>query len=77
GQDKANPLAAILSFSMALRYSLDEGQAADMIDEAVQAVLESGIRTADIMEDGCTLAGCAAMGGALLKELDKRLAQAA
>lgn len=69
GQDKANPLATILSFSMALRYSLDEGAAADKIDAAVQAVLESGIRTADIMADGCTQVGTDAMGDALLKHL--------
>ncbi|MEZ5919110.1 MAG: 3-isopropylmalate dehydrogenase [Alphaproteobacteria bacterium] len=51
GQAKANPLATILSFSMALRYSLDEGHWADAIEKAVQNVLESGIRTADIMAD--------------------------
>lgn len=77
GQDKANPLATILSFSMALRYSLSEGAAADRIEAAVQDVLGSGIRTADIMADGCTLVGCDAMGNALLGALDKAIAKAA
>lgn len=69
GQDKANPMATILSFSMALRYSLNEGTAADKIERAVQVVLESGIRTADIMDDGCTQVGTNAMGDALLRHL--------
>lgn len=77
GQDKANPLATILSFSMALRYSLDQGVAADKIDLAVQDVLASGIRTADIMADGCKQVGTDAMGDALLGALDQALAKAA
>lgn len=73
GQGKANPLATILSFSMALRYSLDEGAAADRIEAAVQAVLERGIRTPDIMAEGCTEVGTAAMGAALIAALDASL----
>lgn len=69
GQAKANPLATILSFSMALRYSLNNGAAADKIEKAVQAVLERGIRTADIMADGCTLVSTSSMGDALISEL--------
>lgn len=71
GQGKANPLATILSFSMALRYSLNEGAAADKIETAVQAVLNDGIRTPDIMADGCTQVGTGAMGDALIRALDK------
>lgn len=70
GQDKANPLACVLSYSMMLRYSFDMAKAADMVDAAVQSVLGKGIRTGDIMADGCTLVGCTGMGDALLAELE-------
>lgn len=69
GANKANPLATILSFSMALRYSLDEQDAADKIEAAVQTVLNNGIRTADIMADGCTLVGTHEMGDAVINAL--------
>jgi len=77
GQGKANPLATILSFSMALRYSLNEGAAADKIEAAVQDVLNKGIRTPDIMAPGCQQVSTAAMGDALLKALDGALSKAA
>ena len=77
GQGKANPLATILSFSMALRYSVNAGDAADRIETAVQDVLNKGIRTPDIMAEGCTLVGTGAMGDALIKALDISLAKAA
>lgn len=77
GQGKANPLATILSFSMALRYSLNEGAAADRIEAAVQDVLNAGIRTPDIMAAGCTEVGTSAMGDALIKALDQSMAKAA
>ncbi len=77
GQGKANPLATILSFSMALRYSLNAGDAADKIEAAVQDVLNNGIRTPDIMAEGSMLVGTSAMGDALIKALDGRLAKAA
>jgi 3-isopropylmalate dehydrogenase len=77
GQGKANPLATILSFSMALRYALNKGDVADMIDAAVQDVLGKGIRTGDIMADGCTLVNTSGMGDALLASLDGALAKAA
>jgi 3-isopropylmalate dehydrogenase len=70
GQNKANPLACALSYSMMLRYSFDMAKAADMVDAAVQNVLGKGIRTGDIMADGCTLVGCTGMGDALLAELE-------
>ncbi len=69
GQGKANPLATILSFSMALRYSLGLGPQADKIEQAVQILLGKGIRTGDIMAQGCTEVGTAAMGDALISEL--------
>ncbi len=77
GQGKANPLATILSFSMALRYSLNAADAADKIEAAVQDVLSNGIRTHDIMAEGSTLVGTSAMGDALIKTLDQSLAKAA
>ena len=62
---------------MALRYSLNEGAAADAIDKAVQEVLASGTRTADIMADGCTQVGTDIMGDALIAQFDKSFAQKA
>ncbi|MGC2854925.1 3-isopropylmalate dehydrogenase [Novispirillum sp. DQ9] len=70
GQDKANPLACVLSYSMMLRYSFDMAKEADMVDAAVQNVLGKGVRTGDIMAEGCTLVGCTGMGDALLAELE-------
>ncbi|HVO92748.1 MAG TPA: isocitrate/isopropylmalate family dehydrogenase, partial [Terriglobales bacterium] len=61
-QDKANPLATILSVAMMLRHSLDQGAAAERIEKAVQEVLDAGYRTADIQEMGCKLVGCRQMG---------------
>jgi 3-isopropylmalate dehydrogenase len=71
GQNTANPLATILSFCMALRYSLNEGALAEKIESAVQSVLNNGIRTADIMAAGCKSVGTDAMGDAVIKELEK------
>jgi 3-isopropylmalate dehydrogenase len=62
GQDKANPLATILSVAMMLRHSLDQGAAADRLERAVEQVLSSGYRTADIQEPDCRLVGCREMG---------------
>lgn len=77
GQGKANPLATILSFSMALRYSLNAGKQADMLETAVQSILEKGIRTPDIMAEGCTEVSTSGMGDALVQELSATLAKAA
>ncbi len=77
GQGKANPLATLLSFSMALRYSLDAGDWADKIETAAQAVLNNGTRTADIMADGCAEVSTSEMGDALIKELGNALTKAA
>ncbi|MPW74566.1 3-isopropylmalate dehydrogenase [Moraxella catarrhalis] len=69
GQDKANPLATILSLAMLVRYSLNDEQRAVQIEKAVQKVLEQGYRTADIYEDGTTLVSCDEMGEAVLNAL--------
>jgi 3-isopropylmalate dehydrogenase len=70
GQDKANPLAQVLSAAMMLRYGLNQPEAADRIETAVLSVLDQGYRTGDIMAAGMTLVGCKAMGEALLKTLE-------
>jgi len=62
GQGVANPIAAILSAAMLLRYSLDRGPDADRIEAAVHAVLEQGYRTRDIHSPGSTLVGTRQMG---------------
>ena len=69
GQDKANPLAQVLSAAMMLRYGLDEPEAATQIEEAVIKVLDAGYRTGDIMSEGMKALGCKAMGEALLSVL--------
>ena len=71
GEDKANPLATILSFAMMLRYSFGDGDNADLIEDAVKNTLSRGIRTGDIMQDGMELVSCSQMGQALTEELDK------
>ncbi|MCR5836606.1 MAG: 3-isopropylmalate dehydrogenase [Lachnospiraceae bacterium] len=62
GQNKANPIATILSAAMMLRYSFDLDKEADAIEAAVQKVLEDNIRTIDIMSEGMQLVGCKEMG---------------
>ena len=62
GQNKANPIATILSAAMMLRYSLDLDKEADAVETAVQKVLTEGYRTGDIMFDGCKLVGTREMG---------------
>ena len=69
GQNKANPLATILSVSMLLRHSFGEGALADKIDQAVSTVLDQGYRTADIHTEGDTLVSTTEMGDAVLKAL--------
>ncbi|MGN0171292.1 MAG: 3-isopropylmalate dehydrogenase [Acutalibacteraceae bacterium] len=69
GQNIANPLATILSAAMLLRYSLDETEAADAIEKAVETVLEKGLRTPDIYTDGTTKIGTDEMGNAVVAAL--------
>jgi 3-isopropylmalate dehydrogenase len=71
GQGKANPLACLLSYSMMLRYSFDLGAEADLIERAVEDVLEQGIRTADIVSEGTTEVSTEAKGDAVLAALDR------
>ncbi len=66
GEDKANPLAQVLSAAMMLRYGLNQDAAATKIEQAVSAVLEQGYRTGDIMSAGMKLVGCTGMGEALI-----------
>ena len=70
GQGKANPIAMLTSFSMMLRYSLDLEAEADLVEKAVVGVLARGVRTADIMQDGMTEVSTAAMGEAIIAELE-------
>ena len=65
GQDKANPLATVLSVAMMLRYSLGMGEEASLVEKAVDKVLDEGLRTADIYTEGTKLCGTRAMGDAL------------
>ena len=69
GQNKANPLASILSFAMALRYSFDAAPAADALERAVHDAVAAGKRTADIAADGAPALSTSAMGDAVLAEL--------
>lgn len=69
GKDLANPIATIASFAMALRYSLNMGEQADLIDKAIANVLADGLRTGDIMQDGMTQVGTKAMGAAIIKHM--------
>lgn len=69
GQDKANPLATILSAAMMLRYSLNQATAADAIEAAVSRVLDQGLRTADIYTEGTQQVGTAKMGDAVVAAL--------
>lgn len=62
GQNKANPLATILSAAMLLRYSLNLENEAQIIEQAVSKVIEEGYRTPDLMEAGCEMVGTAEMG---------------
>ena len=69
GTGKANPIATILSFSMALRYSLDLDREADNLDQAVQKVLDDGLRTKDILSKGKKEVSTAQMGDAIISKL--------
>lgn len=69
GQDKANPLATILSAAMLLKYSFGLADEAAAIEAAVSKVLNQGVRTGDIMEQGKALVGCVKMGQLVLESL--------
>lgn len=69
GQDVVNPIACILSAAMMLRYSFDMPAEADEIEAAVNAVLDEGYRTADMMAEGCIKVGCTEMGDKILENI--------
>lgn len=69
GQNKANPIGTILSAAMMCRFSFDMAKEADAIEAAVNKALDMGLRTGDIMQEGCTLVGCKEMGDAVLSYL--------
>lgn len=69
GQDKANPIATILSAAMMLRYSFDLEQEADDIENAVKQVLRDGYRTVDIMAEGKTQVGTIQMGDLIVERI--------
>jgi 3-isopropylmalate dehydrogenase len=73
GQNKANPIAAILSVAMMLRYSFDMDGLAENIEKAVEKVIKNGYRTADIYSNaaGTKLVGTKEMGKAVIDELKK------
>ena len=69
GQGIANPIATILSVAMMLRHSLDRADLAERIEQAVGKVLDDGLRTGDIMSEGCTRVGTEGMGDAIVAAL--------
>ncbi len=71
GKGMANPIAMITSFGMALRYSFNMGKEADLIDKAVAATLDRGLRTNDIKSDGCRIVSTAEMGDAIIGEIER------
>jgi len=71
GKGLANPIATIASFGMALRYSCNMSEGADLIDKAIATVLSDGLRTGDIMQPGMRQVGTSEMGSAILAALEK------
>ena len=71
GKGIANPIASILSFSMALRYSLNLDKEADELDKSVQSVLDKGLRTRDILSKGKKEVSTKEMGDAIIAYLQK------
>ncbi|MDX8395859.1 MAG: 3-isopropylmalate dehydrogenase [Mariprofundaceae bacterium] len=69
GEDKANPLATILSVSMMLRFSLDRADLADLLEKAIENTLDAGIRTIDLADGGESVS-CSGMGDAVCKALE-------
>ena len=70
GQNKANPLAMIMSFAMMLRYSFDMLEDSTLIEKAVQNVLSKGLRTLDIKQDNEKAVSTKEMGAAVIEELN-------
>ncbi|XP_057527356.1 3-isopropylmalate dehydrogenase, chloroplastic-like [Amaranthus tricolor] len=76
GQDKANPLATILSAAMLLRYGLGESKASEIIETAVMDTLNRGFRTGDIYSAGNKLVGCKEMGEEVIKSVESQVSAA-
>ncbi|PIR37354.1 MAG: 3-isopropylmalate dehydrogenase [Alphaproteobacteria bacterium CG11_big_fil_rev_8_21_14_0_20_39_49] len=77
GQNKANPIATILSLSMLLRYSFDMAAEADLVENAIKKVLADGYRTGDIMQEGAKQVGTSQMGDAIISALEHVAAKVA
>ncbi|SLN14038.1 3-isopropylmalate dehydrogenase [Aquimixticola soesokkakensis] len=74
GQGKANPIACILSFAMALRYSFDEGEEATRLESAIEKVLADGVRTADLLgPEGGSPVSTSEMGDKIVEALNASL----
>ncbi|MBO9451920.1 3-isopropylmalate dehydrogenase [Tropicibacter sp. R16_0] len=74
GEGKANPIACILSFAMALRYSFDQGEEADRLEAAIEKVLADGARTGDLLgEEGVTPLSTSEMGDTIVAALNDSL----
>ena len=73
GKGIANPIAMIACFAMCLRYSFGMVAEADELEAAIAAVLDDGLRTADIMQAGCRQVGTAEMGDAVLEAFQAKL----
>jgi 3-isopropylmalate dehydrogenase len=71
GKGIANPLAAIQSFAMALRYSFDLDEDADLLEQAVTSALTAGHRTGDIAAPGEKTLGTRQMGDAVIQQLER------
>ena len=70
GQDKANPIATILSLSMMLKYNLNKPELSDKVESAVQQVLSDGFRTGDIYtDDNQSLVSCSKMGDLIIERI--------
>jgi len=71
GQDKANPIAAILSTAIMLRYSFGLNAEAEVVEQAVENVIAAGYRTLDLREDGKTTVGTKEMGRLIAEAIEK------
>ena len=69
GKGIANPIATILSFAMALKYSLDLDKEAKMLEKSVQSVLDEGLRTKDILSKGTKEVSTSEIGDAIISKL--------
>ncbi|WP_114393416.1 3-isopropylmalate dehydrogenase [Oleisolibacter albus] len=74
GRDIANPIAMMLSFAMALRWSFDLQTEAELLEQAVENVLKTGMRTGDIMQPGMAKCSTSVMADTILREMDKLVA---